>query len=571
MQHYYKFRVGQKIAATLTMCSVIVLTTACGGGGGSKSSSSGGGDGVSLAGFMDASESPEIAVEAAEEKAFDDLQSQTASEPKAVVGDSSALGDKSASSDKEVVSTAGETVTKRHSLSDVLQSDVLSDSDPSGLAQQVLQGGVIPSDADEKALVLALGKAVDQIATEGETSVEGGEANDSGDVDAASENKEEASADESEAENNINEQPVDSSSDDLKPVSEELPKDELETENPEYMAFDQQYDLKDVNKDQELEVFAPLGDLQLNSADSETLNVSIQLLAKDGIQADEIKSVFAEAFPFEWVGDGQLQLKAKADIKRLLEYLKPEDGEALLKITLTVPQAMKVALYRHSGNLEVDQFKGDLRVEQSTGPVTLMGSEGKFALSAASSPLAVVDHQGDMSISAVSGEVDLAGVKGNVWVDTEQKASVNASDINGELHINCDKGDITLARTKGDLSLVSGEGDVSIAEHQGDMALISDAGGKFEYDEPAVSESKTEASQPEPKPAESIEATFDMLAPAFDEKALMMGLSDLSVALDETLVPSKIDSAMASSVKNQTGVAFSSDKPVMPLLPLQEK
>jgi DUF4097 and DUF4098 domain-containing protein YvlB len=137
------------------------------------------------------------------------------------------------------------------------------------------------------------------------------------------------------------------------------------------------------------------------------------------------------------------------------------DANAVLDLTIEVPQGINARVSDGSGEAEVDNV-GDLEATDGSGEFQVDGASSVH-LSDGSGSVVIKNVRGDVRVRDGSGDIDARNVTGSFTVETDGSGGIFATDIQGSVIVEHDgSGEVSASRIGKDFIVESkGSGEVT--------------------------------------------------------------------------------------------------------------
>ncbi|MED4569020.1 DUF4097 family beta strand repeat-containing protein [Brevibacillus agri] len=195
-----------------------------------------------------------------------------------------------------------------------------------------------------------------------------------------------------------------------------------------------------------LEIATASGDLIVKGDDKATsIQVDATINRSPNINPEDIEITLAE--------DGAVaQLTSESRAQFGVAYMK-------LKLEVTVPSGLKVAITDGSGDIDVSKLAGPLTIADDSGDIRLKDVTGEVEIN---------DQSGDIKISKATALKLIEDDSGDILLE----------DTVGDVEIRDQSGDMNIVRHKGNLSISDESGDIDIYTVDGNVEIVEDGSGK---------------------------------------------------------------------------------------------
>lgn len=152
---------------------------------------------------------------------------------------------------------------------------------------------------------------------------------------------------------------------------------------------------------------------------------------------------------------------------------------ALVNLTVRVPEAMDLDVSDGSGSIEIRNISGEMDITDGSGSLTIGNIQGNIEVDDGSGSLSIDRVSGDLDINDGSGDVNISDISGDIDVD-DGSGSLILRSIVGNIVIDDGSGEIEVTEINGDVRLSDGSGSIHIRDVTQDVTILDDGSGSVE-------------------------------------------------------------------------------------------
>jgi DUF4097 and DUF4098 domain-containing protein YvlB len=206
-----------------------------------------------------------------------------------------------------------------------------------------------------------------------------------------------------------------------------------------------------------LQIDNPRGDVSITGGDGPNLIVKAHQIARADSD-NEAQRIYDAQKPNVTVSGSTVVLKSAGH------------DRGWLGLTVVVPKNARVTVNAGHGDLTAAglgaglgaMVRGDVRLNSITGQVDVRFTNGRHDFTAH-------DVQGNLSLGGDTGDLTISQIKGTVMQSGEISGDVHIEDVSGQVRLRTNVTDVDLASLPGDLSLNNDE--LSVDEAKGDVHI----------------------------------------------------------------------------------------------------